>query len=76
MTLCAVLYAIKSDQHYYPSECRSFQTRFLCHVPIITHLDLIGGKLAASEAKVKGLDIAYHKFLEMLPGVVQIARCE
>ena len=36
----------------------------------------IGGKPAAPDAQVKGPDMAYHKFLEMLPGVVQIARCE
>ncbi|THY11609.1 hypothetical protein D6D01_08853 [Aureobasidium pullulans] len=53
-----------------------FQSRSLFRVFIITHLNLIGGKPAAFEAKVKGLDTAYHKFLEILPGVVQIARCK
>ncbi|THY78727.1 hypothetical protein D6C87_00116 [Aureobasidium pullulans] len=74
--LCAVLYAIKSDQHYQPSECRSFQSRFFFRVSIITHLNLIGGKPATFEALVKGLDMGYHKFLEILPGMVQIARCK
>ncbi|THX59261.1 hypothetical protein D6D06_02224 [Aureobasidium pullulans] len=73
---CAVLYAINSDQHYQPRECRSFQSRFLFRVSIITHLNLIGGKPAAFEALTKGLDMAYHKFLEILPGMVQIARCK
>ncbi|THW12305.1 hypothetical protein D6C89_06014 [Aureobasidium pullulans] len=74
--LCAFLYAIKIDQHYQPSECRSFQSRFLFRVSIITHLTLIGGKPATFEALSKGLDMGYHKFLEILPGMVQIARCK
>ncbi|TIA24205.1 hypothetical protein D6C83_08037, partial [Aureobasidium pullulans] len=73
---CAVLYAINSDQHYQPRECRGFQSRFLFRVSIITHLNLIGGKPAAFEALTKGLDMAYDKFLEILPGMVQIARCK